>query len=154
MARQNWMKSALCKDLTPKESDRLFFIGPGQSSKRAKIFCAGCSVKRECNNFATTYDEVGIWAGNTEEDRRSLDPFIKTTLRATAESKGNLESRNLNDFIQQTRNTQAHQMLATEIQALNDRLASSLKRQELLVAQLEALTHPSDSTTYPQASGH
>lgn len=49
------------------------------------------------------YNESGLWAGTTEEDRRDLDPFIKDTLRAQAEASNRLESRNLNDFIPQQR---------------------------------------------------
>lgn len=97
--KSGWRGAALCKDLTPEESDRIFFIGPGQTSKRAQQFCGNCPVKRECNNFAITYNEYGIWAGSTEEDRRNLDPFIAKMLREQAAAEGRLESRNINDFI-------------------------------------------------------
>lgn len=103
MAKQAWMELSLCVTLTPQEADAIFFIGPGQSSKRAKVFCSGCPVKRNCNEYAVMYNESGLWAGTTEEDRRDLDPFIKDTLRAQAEAANRLESRNLNDFIPQQR---------------------------------------------------
>lgn len=100
---KEWRDKAQCKDLTSEESDDIFFIGPGKSSKRARLYCQTCPVKRECNNFAVMYNETGIWAGTTDEDRRNLDPEIGRVLRAQAEAEGQLESRNLNDFIPQVR---------------------------------------------------
>lgn len=97
------MQQSKCRDLTPEQADSIFFVGPGQSSKRAKLYCQTCPVKSECSQYAITYSEAGIWAGNTERDRDDLDSFIKDTLRMQAEAEGRLESRNTNDFIPQQR---------------------------------------------------
>lgn len=149
MAKQDWMREGLCTSLSPEEADDIFFIGPGKSSKRARLFCAGCPVKRDCGNYALTYDEQGIWAGNTEDDRKCLDVFIRDTLRATAEAEGKLESRNLNDFIPQVRrqNNEAQELAARASERLDDALLAS----ERLAAQLEALDPLFEPTTFPQA---
>lgn len=105
MAKQTWMQESLCKDLSPEESDKLFFIGPGQSSKRAKLFCATCPVRVPCSQYAMTYAEEGVWAGETEDERRFTNATfgVRDQLKAQAASQGRLESRNLNDFLPQTR---------------------------------------------------
>lgn len=135
MSKQNWMSQGNCASLTPEQTDELFFIGPGKSSKRAQLFCASCPVKRECSNFAITYNEYGIWAGSTEEDRRNLDPFIAEVLRDQALAEGRLESRNINDFIPLARQTIDEADLLAQL-LLEDRLA--------------AQDHPFDYSIYPQ----
>lgn len=141
---QDWMSKGLCKDLSPEEADDLFFIGPGKSAKRALLFCQQCPVKRECSNFAITYSEYGIWAGSTEEDRKSLDTFIKDTLRAQAEAEGKLESRNLNDFIPQQRRP---------VEDFDPLREIELVEQALWEAQLEAPDHLFEEPNDPQAFG-
>lgn len=128
------MTQGNCASLTPEQTDALFFIGPGQSSKRAQLFCASCPVKRECSNFAITYNEYGIWAGATEEDRRSLDPFIAEVLREQALAEGRLESRNINDFIP----------LARQVLEETDQLSQLLREEPL-----EVLDHPYDYSNDP-----
>lgn len=151
MAKQDWMSEGLCTSLSPEEADKIFFIGPGQTSKRARMYCQSCPVKQQCNQFAITYNEVGVWAGKTETDRRELDPFIREGLRTAANKKNQLESRNVNDFlpqaIQQSRET------VQESRLLSERLDAALVRSEQLAAQLEALTHPFEQTNVPQVSG-
>lgn len=81
------------------------------------------------------YNESGIWAGNTDEDRRNLDPFISNVLRATAEAMGILESRNLNDFIPQVRNqTTTDQSLEFD---LLESIAQTLQIADSLLGQTE-----------------
>jgi len=123
MAKQEWQQQGLCTKLSAEEADKLFFIGPGQSSKRAMLFCKNCPVRRECSQFAITYSEYGIWAGNTEDDRSTLDSFIKDGLRAIAETKGILESRNINDFIP-----------LPQVQIIVDLLLKQEPQEELVVA--------------------
>lgn len=69
---QAWRKYARCKDISYKQADRLFFFGPGGSPVKAREFCAGCKVRRECLHFAIYHKEEGIWAGTTDEERREL----------------------------------------------------------------------------------
>lgn len=101
MGEQAWRDSAACKDLPANEADKLFFIGPGQTSKRAQMFCASCPVRQRCNNFALIYNEVGIWAGTTDDDRSNLDKGIVQMLKENEATTVGLESRNINDFIPQ-----------------------------------------------------
>lgn len=138
MAAKEWRRDALCATLTPEQSDELFFIGPGKSSKRARMFCASCPVKRDCSEFAVMYNEVGIWAGNTDEDRRNLDPFISNVLRATAEAAGILESRNLNDFIPQVRHQTTTDQNSVHMEFdLLESLALTLQIADSLLGQTE-----------------
>lgn len=54
----------------------LFFpistTGPAEKQiARAKLICAGCTVRRECLEFAMGHDQLyGIWGGTTPEDRQ------------------------------------------------------------------------------------
>ena len=89
---QSWRSQGLCVGLTPKEADRIFFIGRGQSSKQAEIFCSNCSVKSNCIEFALLYKEEGIWAGTKKEDRESLS-FLEGPLREREQAAGRLETR-------------------------------------------------------------
>lgn len=63
--RPAWMKRAACRGL-PLD---LFFPVRGVSvttMARVRAVCAGCSVRSECLNYATTTVEtMGIWAGTT-----------------------------------------------------------------------------------------
>lgn len=140
MSRQAWKDNALCKDLPTEQSDKLFFIGPGQTSKRARIFCASCPVKRECKEYAITYNEWGIWAGDTEDDRANLDPFIGITLREKARANGVLETHRVDDFIPPIRQPGLTQ---DEVRAATLGLSEE---------QSEALYHLSAATTYLLAS--
>lgn len=147
MDKQTWRADALCATLTPEQSDALFFIGPGKSSKRARLFCQGCPVRQDCYNFAVAHNETGIWAGSTDEDRNHLDPFIVEILKATMVQSGTLESRNLNDFIPQVRH-QYHQAME-ESRSMAERLDAALAEAERLAAQLEALGHQFEQTIDP-----
>lgn len=97
--RQEWRKEALCKDLTPEEADSLFFVGRGQTKKRAQLFCSGCPVKRSCQDFAVLYNESGIWAGTTDDDRNAIRPMVHDMLQANAELMGVLETRDSRQWI-------------------------------------------------------
>jgi hypothetical protein len=160
-ANREWRSQARCASLNPAEADRLFFIGPGKRSTKAKEFCAPCPVKQDCSNFAVLYNEEGIWAGSTDEERRHLDPIIREYLESEAIAAKALESRNLNDFIPQVKHL--HQEAMEAASHLADRLAAAAReaRKEVLVAQalaehsealLEALVHPFDEPIVPQES--
>lgn len=99
MDKQDWRKEALCKDLTAEEADAIFFIGRGQTKKRATLFCAGCPVKRSCRDFAVLYNEQGIWAGTTDDDRNNIRPMVVDMLQANAELMGVLETRDSRQWL-------------------------------------------------------
>lgn len=159
MANQKWQKDAACKDLSSVEADRIFFIGPGQSSKRAKIFCASCPVKGECVDYALTYNEQGIWAGMTEDERQSLeaDFGLRAGLKERARKAGMLESRNINDFIPQA--DRLNPVETNQVPHQEDPLQAALEllfrleESERAAEQLEALVHPFDAPNVPQAIG-
>ena len=89
--RQGWRRHSKCKSLSIKESDVLFSLGRGGSSKKAKAFCDGtddldpCPVKKECLAYALFYKERGgIWGGLTEAERDALDSFVVNMYLANA----------------------------------------------------------------------
>jgi len=40
--------------------------------RQAKSICHGCPLKNPCLEYALRHDEIGIWGGTTEYDRRRL----------------------------------------------------------------------------------
>lgn len=65
------MAAAGCKNKT-----RLFFLNGDEtaSEKRrliysAKAVCRVCPVLEECRDYARANNELGIWGGETEEER-------------------------------------------------------------------------------------
>jgi hypothetical protein len=80
MTPDPWQSRAKCKDLSVEESDKLFFLGRGGSPIRAQEFCAKCPVQEECRKEAILYDEQGIWAGLTDDQRSYLAPHLKPVL--------------------------------------------------------------------------
>lgn len=99
---KDWRDNASCSQLSYEESNSIFFIKPGQSANRARLFCRHCPVKRECENYAIMYNERGIWAGTTDEERDSIDPWIRRTLRENAAREGTLEVREVQYFSKQS----------------------------------------------------
>lgn len=68
----DWRDEAACKDL---DTNIFFPPGEGQASQErielAKRICGACVVRAECLEFAlVTNQEVGIWGGMTEHERR------------------------------------------------------------------------------------
>ncbi len=65
---EDWAPKAGCRETKP---DQLFVKGAEQN--KAKLVCAGCSVRSEC--LAEALDnriEWGVWGGMTERERRAL----------------------------------------------------------------------------------
>lgn len=65
-----------CKGMGPE-----LFVGPdGRETRtyrevrehKAKMVCRGCPVVSECLEWALEHNEVGVWGGLTEDERRSL----------------------------------------------------------------------------------
>jgi WhiB family transcriptional regulator, redox-sensing transcriptional regulator len=64
-----WQDHANCLGL---DAD-LFFPERGESCAEAKAVCAGCSVRRECLEYALANNEqFGIWGGTSYRERRAI----------------------------------------------------------------------------------
>lgn len=149
---QNWKEEALCKDLPIEEVDRLFFIGRGQSAKRARLFCAQCPVQKDCLNYSLAYGEAGTWGGQTEEERDSLDPFIVNLIQQREYELHGKEDRDLNHFIPRAKPvTHQHLNSLEELTLAVESLLEELA--EPTVVQLEALDHLSLDPTDLRESG-
>jgi WhiB family redox-sensing transcriptional regulator len=48
-----------------------------QQEKQAKQVCASCNIEQECLKFAIENNELGIWGGTTEDERRHIKVIIK-----------------------------------------------------------------------------
>jgi WhiB family redox-sensing transcriptional regulator len=70
------MEQAACIQAEPS----LFF--PEGKNKReqeykAKQVCASCAIVTDCLQFAIDNEQLGIWGGTTEEERRHLSVIIR-----------------------------------------------------------------------------
>lgn len=65
----NWQDLAGCRGKDPE----LFFPDPAPSAPiAAKQICAGCPVTAQCMDYAIEHDELGIWGGTTERQRKRI----------------------------------------------------------------------------------
>lgn len=98
---QLWRSQAKCRVLVPEQSDQLFFIKRGQSVKPAEDYCSRCPVRKECLNYALLYNELGIWAGTSESERREMRkvPGLVDYLKKLAIDDGILEDHDLDNYI-------------------------------------------------------
>lgn len=95
---QPWRTHGKCSNLSPEEADSVFFLGRGRSPSAAKEFCSNCPVRRPCLFFAIFYNEVGIWAGTTDKERKDLRAFVIDEVSFSMEVTF-IESRDLSDFL-------------------------------------------------------
>ena len=64
-----WRQHANCIGVDPD----LFFPERGASTKEAKEVCEGCTVRKECLEYALQRGEkFGVWAGTSERERRRI----------------------------------------------------------------------------------
>jgi WhiB family transcriptional regulator, redox-sensing transcriptional regulator len=68
----NWRSAGACLSADPDLFFPISSTGPAERQiARAKKICAGCSVRRECLEFALSHNQIyGIWGGTTAEDRQ------------------------------------------------------------------------------------
>lgn len=75
---ERFRSQAACRTsrLTPED-----FVGPDRLERkyereariaRAKRVCAGCPVRLECLEWAIQWNEIGVWGGTTEDERRLM----------------------------------------------------------------------------------
>jgi hypothetical protein len=85
---QEWRKQGNCKSTNLSDiikTDKLFFLGKGGKSGKAKELCEGCPVKRNCLAFALFYgEEEGIWGGMTPDERRDMPDFLRDLMMLEA----------------------------------------------------------------------
>ena len=61
-----------CRGLCAGEDAEAFFPSHGDPGNGARRVCAACSVRDECLSYATAADELGIWGGLDQQERRNL----------------------------------------------------------------------------------
>lgn len=69
-----WMLEGACRDIPREELDRIFFAleTDVSSAEKAKEICAACPVKQTCLEYALGRQDIGIWGGTTNEERKEI----------------------------------------------------------------------------------
>lgn len=72
----DWHGQALCRDLSPEESDSVFQPNneedPGALAFVQGSFCNTCPVRGKCLNSAIINKDWGLWAGTTRKQRMAM----------------------------------------------------------------------------------
>lgn len=63
-----WHRRGLCADEDPD----LFFPSHGSPGTKAREICAACAVREQCLDYALDADQLGIWGGLDQQERRNL----------------------------------------------------------------------------------
>jgi len=70
------MEQAACK-----EADADLFFPEGKDKReqeyKAKKICASCPIVTDCLQFAIDNDQLGIWGGTTEDERRHINVTLR-----------------------------------------------------------------------------
>ena len=90
----DWRPKGLCRKLTYKQMDKLFFPKAGRSINEAKSFCLGCPVSTECLEYALDNRLGGIWAGTNETERRRILDF-RDKVRGVVKPRKIVERKNI-----------------------------------------------------------
>lgn len=64
----DWHGRGLCIGEDPD----IFFPAHGDPAPKAREICAACPAHRDCLEYSTETDEVGIWGGLDQQERRNL----------------------------------------------------------------------------------
>jgi WhiB family transcriptional regulator, redox-sensing transcriptional regulator len=85
----NWRSAGACLSADPDLFFPISTTGPAEKQiAMAKMICAGCTVRRECLEFAMTHDQLyGIWGGTTPEDRQRARRRRRRAAAAAAKRK-------------------------------------------------------------------
>jgi len=54
------------------EDPGIFFPISNQSDRKAKKLCKECPVQGQCLDEALTFNELGVWGGTNERERRRI----------------------------------------------------------------------------------
>lgn len=94
MDHQPWRKKAKCAPLSIEATDKLFYVGRGQDTTAALIFCNTCPVRAECLNYAIVNKERGgVFGGLNEQQRDSVSVLVLETLDDLELVEGYKEAR-------------------------------------------------------------
>jgi WhiB family transcriptional regulator, redox-sensing transcriptional regulator len=63
-----WHGRGLCAANDPDD----FFPSNGDPGMNGRRICAACPVRDDCLNYAIAADELGIWGGLDQQERRNL----------------------------------------------------------------------------------
>jgi WhiB family transcriptional regulator, redox-sensing transcriptional regulator len=63
-----WHGHGLCAGNDPDD----FFPSNGDPGTNARRICAACPVRGDCLDYAIAADELGIWGGLDQQERRNL----------------------------------------------------------------------------------
>lgn len=66
-ASGGWRTAAACAGLGPT----VFYDPTPRAVAQVKAVCAGCTVRRSCCAYAVAGGELGVWGGQTENERAS-----------------------------------------------------------------------------------
>jgi hypothetical protein len=60
-----------CRELDPKEAEKIFFIEPGGTADAARAVCNQCVILEDCRDWAVeNWDDFGIVAGLSVRELR------------------------------------------------------------------------------------
>lgn len=93
--------NAICSDLSPEDSERIFFRGTGRPPKNPEYrqICGNCPVKSFCGEYGIVHEEAGVWGGLSEAERTLLPPLLRPLLVQKAKDEGWFEYRRSVDEI-------------------------------------------------------
>ena len=76
-----WMDQANCRNEGPTQFfPERFTPNMRQKIAEAKALCASCDVKQECLSYAIEFEQLGVWGGMTERERRDFRAKNRITM--------------------------------------------------------------------------
>jgi len=63
-----WMDAANCRGVQPV----VFYPEARSDNAQAKAICAACCVRDACLEHAIAHNELGVWGGASESERRRI----------------------------------------------------------------------------------
>ncbi len=70
-----------CTALSPKDSDALFFPGPGGKVNKARAYCEDCPLVNQCLINAVDNNLDGFFAGSTKDERKEMAKFRDNVIK-------------------------------------------------------------------------
>jgi WhiB family redox-sensing transcriptional regulator len=73
---EDWQSKGACRGMDPN----IFVTERGQPTAPAKRVCAQCSVRQECDDYATANYLQGVWGGRVHKVQRPREVAVVVTL--------------------------------------------------------------------------